>query len=62
VNELIDFVARRAGLERIQAEAAVGAAIEYLTARLPSPVVGHIHQLLRGADSAGPGAPTVAAP
>ncbi|MDB6001323.1 MAG: hypothetical protein JWP52_3022 [Rhizobacter sp.] len=48
MDELIQLVARRAGLTPAQAEAAVQAVLEHFTARLPSPVVGRIHEMLRG--------------
>jgi hypothetical protein len=54
VNDLIDFVARRAGITRAQAEPAVKATLEYFTARLPSPVVGRIHEMLADAQSTPP--------
>lgn len=52
MDALTDFVARRAGLPPDQARAAVLAVLAYLTAGLPSPVVGRIHALLR--QDAGP--------
>jgi hypothetical protein len=48
VDQLIDLVARRAGITPAQARLAVLAVLDFLTAGLPSPVVGRIHELLRG--------------
>ena len=54
MDELIDHVARRAGLTRDQARAAVDAVLGYFTAKLPSPVVGRMRELLRSdKDAAG---------
>lgn len=46
VNELIRLVAQRAGISSAQASLAVSAMLSYLTARLPSPVVGRIREQL----------------
>ena len=46
VDELIRLVAQRAGIPSAQAAAAVSAMLSYLTARLPSPVVGRIREQL----------------
>jgi hypothetical protein len=46
VDELIQLVAQRAGITTAQAALAVAAMLGYLTARLPSPVVGRIRELL----------------
>lgn len=46
VDELIQLVAQRAGISPAQAELAIAAMSSYLTARLPSPVVGRIRELL----------------
>jgi hypothetical protein len=48
VDRLIDVVSRRAGLTPAQSRAAVAAVLDYLTANLPSPVVGRIRELLQG--------------
>ena len=40
MNELIQLVAQRAGISAAQAALAVSAMMGYLTARLPSPMVG----------------------
>jgi len=44
VDELIQLVAQRAGISSAQAALAVSAMLGYLTARLPSPVVGRIRE------------------
>jgi len=49
VNELIRLVAQRAGISPAQAKLAVIAMLAYLTARLPSPVVGRIREQLGAA-------------
>jgi hypothetical protein len=46
MDELVRSVALRAGISPTQAAQAVSAMLAYLAARLPSPVVGHIHELL----------------
>ncbi len=46
VDELIQLVAQRAGISPAQAALAVAAMLGYLTARLPSPVVGRIREQL----------------
>jgi hypothetical protein len=46
MDELVRSVALRAGISPAQAAQAVSAMLAYLAARLPSPVVGHIHELL----------------
>lgn len=49
MDELIQLVTRRAGISSAQAALAVAAMLGYLTARLPSPVVGRISEQLGGA-------------
>jgi nucleoid DNA-binding protein len=49
MDELIRLVAQRAGISAAQASLAVSAMLSYLTARLPSPVVGHIREQLNKA-------------
>lgn len=44
--ELIQRVAQRAGISPAQASLAIAEMLSYLTARLPSPVVGRIRELL----------------
>lgn len=44
MNELIQLVAQRAGISSDQAALAVNCMLAYLTARLPSPVVGRIRE------------------
>jgi hypothetical protein len=51
VDGLIQLVAQRAGISSAQAALAVSAILGYLTARLPSPVVGRIHEQLGGVQS-----------
>ena len=51
VDELIQLVAQRAGISSAQAALAVAAMLGYLTARLPSPVVGRIREQLGGLQS-----------
>jgi nucleoid DNA-binding protein len=46
VVELIQVVARRAGITSAQSVLAVEAMLAYLTARLPSPMVGRIREQL----------------
>lgn len=49
VDELIQLVAQRTGISAAQATLAVAAMLSYLTARLPSSVVGRIHEQLGAA-------------
>jgi hypothetical protein len=51
VDELIQLVAQRAGISSTQAALAVSAISSYLTARLPSPMVGRILEHLGQAQS-----------
>ena len=46
VDELIQRVVLRAGISRAQASLAIAEMLSYLTARLPSPVVGRIREQL----------------
>ena len=46
VDELVQLVAQRAGIRSAQAVLAVSAMLDYLTARLPSPLVGRIREQL----------------
>jgi hypothetical protein len=46
MDELIHLVAKRAGIPSAAAEIAVAAMLDYLTARLPSPMVGRIREQL----------------
>lgn len=46
MDELIQLVAQGADISPAQATLAVSAMLSYLTARLPSPVVGRIRELL----------------
>lgn len=46
MDELIQLVAQRAGISSAQAALAVSAMLAYLTARLPSPLVGRIREQL----------------
>ncbi|MEO8008918.1 MAG: hypothetical protein ABI728_10440 [Betaproteobacteria bacterium] len=51
MDELVKLVVQRAGITPAQAELAVAGMLGYLAARLPSPVVGRIRELLgRGND------------
>ena len=52
MNELIQAVARAASLSTEQADIAVGAMLRFLTARLPSALVGELHARLREAPDA----------
>jgi hypothetical protein len=55
VDELIQLVAQQAGITPVQAELAISAILNYLTARLPSTVVGRILEQLSDAQpSRGP--------
>jgi len=49
VDELIQLVAQRAGITPAQAELAISCMLGYLTARLPSPVVGRIREQIGNA-------------
>ena len=49
VDELIQRVTQQAGISPAQAKLAVSAILDYLTARLPSTVVGRIHKQLSDA-------------
>lgn len=49
LDELIKLVAQRAGITSEQATRAVSAILAYLTARLPSSVVGRIREQLEEA-------------
>ncbi len=53
MDELIQLVAKKAGITPDAAALAVFAMLDYLTARLPSPVVGRIREQLGGAQSQG---------
>ena len=53
MDELIQLVARRAGISSTQSALAVAAMLNYLTARLPSPVVGRIREQLGDVPSSG---------
>ena len=46
MDELIQLVAQRARITPAQAELAIACMLGYLTARLPSPVVGRIREQL----------------
>lgn len=46
MDELTQLVAQRAGISLDEASLAVAAILGYLTARLPSPVVGRIREQL----------------
>jgi hypothetical protein len=46
VDELVQLVAQRVGIPSAQAALAVSAMLDYLTARLPSPLVGRIREQL----------------
>ncbi len=54
MDEVIQLVAQRAGISSTEAELAIAAMLGYLTARLPSPVVGRIREQLGGLQSAPP--------
>lgn len=49
VDELIQLVAQQAGISPAQAALAISAILNYLTARLPSPVVGRVREQLSDA-------------
>jgi hypothetical protein len=53
MDELIDAVQRQAGISEEQAARAVAAMVSFLSARLPSPLVGRIQALLEKTDSGG---------
>lgn len=52
MNELIQAVARAASLPTEQADLAVRAMLRFLTARLPSALVGELHARLQAAPDA----------
>lgn len=47
LQDLVNSVASETSLPEDQAAAAVTAILRYLTARLPSPTVGELHELLQ---------------
>lgn len=49
MDELIQLVAQRAGISPAQAALAIAAMLSHFAARLPSPVVGRIRELLEEA-------------
>jgi hypothetical protein len=51
VDELIQRVTQQAGISPAEAKLAISAILDYLTARLPSTVVGRIHEQLSDAQS-----------
>ena len=51
MDELIQRVAQQAEVSSAQAALAVNCMLEYLTARLPSPVVGRIREQLRASQN-----------
>lgn len=53
MDELIRVVAQRADIPSAKAALAVTAMLSYLTARLPSPVIGRIREQLAEADGGG---------
>lgn len=57
MDELIQLVAQRAGISSAQAALAVSVTLGYLTARLPSPLVGRIREQLY--EAPGPRQPDV---
>ncbi len=52
MDELITAVARAASLPQEQAAIAVGAMLRFMTARLPSALVGELHARLRAVPDA----------
>lgn len=54
MDELVQEVARTAGLPAAQAALAVGAALRFFTARLPSALVGELHARLHATTPARP--------
>jgi hypothetical protein len=53
MNDLIDLVARKAGISTDQAKAAVDAVVHYLGEKLPGPVAGRLESLLVGTHGEG---------
>ena len=53
MDDVIELVAQRAGISAAQATLAVSALLSYLTARLPSPLVGRIREQLGDVQSPG---------
>jgi hypothetical protein len=56
-DDLIRSVALRAGISPAEAARAVSATLAFLAARLPSPVMGHIHEAVMDAGSQAPKGP-----
>lgn len=56
MDELVQEVARAAGLPAVQAALAVGAVLRFFTARLPSALVGELHARLHAPASPVPAA------
>jgi hypothetical protein len=46
LNMLIEDIRLASGINQLEAEQAAGAVISFLSARLPSPVMGRIHNVL----------------
>lgn len=46
LNVLIEDIRLASGINQLEAEQAAGAVISFLSARLPSPVMGRIHDVL----------------
>jgi hypothetical protein len=46
LNMLIEDIRLASGINQLQAEQAAGAIISFLSARLPSPIMGRIHDVL----------------
>jgi hypothetical protein len=46
MDELIEAIQRQTGVSREQAKVAVTAMVAYLSAKLPSPLIGRIQSLL----------------
>jgi hypothetical protein len=55
MDDLVALVSQRAAISPAQAAAAIAAMLGFLTARLPSPVVGRIREQLDAATAPPPG-------
>jgi hypothetical protein len=53
MDELISKITARTGLQPEQAKGAAEAVLEFLKAKLPAPIAGHLDSLMSGAASTG---------
>ena len=50
MNLLLEDICKASGVDTLKAEQALGAMLEFLSARLPSPVMGRIKEVLTYGD------------